>query len=266
VLIAEVTLDNNTQFGVEGFWENKFRVHGDSITHRYGTDFTLPSQGLALLGSGDEMQLKLNAFADEGRLKVLATPRVLVLDNETANINVGKQVPRVTNTTINQQGNTVNTVQYENVGILLQVTPHVNFDGLVTMVIHPEISDIAPASEAVTITEGVSSPTFNVNSADTTVAARHTQTVILGGLIRDSMNETVQKVPLLGDIPILGLLFSSTSKEKVKRELMIFLTPYVAYTAGQLEELTELEKSKLKLLDDRDIASEGDSWLKRIKK
>lgn len=266
VLIAEVTLDKSTQFGVEGFWENKFRVHGDSITHRYGTEFDLPSKGLAILGSGDELQLKLNAFADEGKLKVLATPRVMVLDNETANINVGKEVPRVTNSTVNQQGNVVNTVTYENVGILLEVTPKINLDGLVTLEVRPEISDIAPASESVTITEGVTSPTFFVNSAETTVAARHGQTVVIGGLIRDSVTDTLQKVPVLGDIPILGWLFSNTTKETVKRELMIFLTPYVAFTPGQVEELTELEKSKLKLIDDRDIESEGDRWLERIRK
>ncbi len=266
VLIAEVTLDENTQFGVEGFWENKFRVHGDAITHRYGTDFVLPSQGFAAAFTGDEMQAKLNLFADEGKLKVLATPRILVLDNETASINVGKEVPRVTNSTVNQQGNTVNTIQYENVGILLEVTPHINYDGLVTMEVHPEISDIAPASESVPISEDLVSPTFFVNSAETTVAARSGQTVVIGGLIRDTVNDTVQKVPLLGDIPLIGHLFSSTTKSKEKRELMIFLTPYVAYTTGQLEEITELERAQLKLLEDADIRSEGDAWLKKIKK
>ncbi|HEY3226498.1 MAG TPA: secretin N-terminal domain-containing protein [Planctomycetota bacterium] len=265
VLIAEVTLDKDTRFGVEGFWENKFRVNGDAITQRHGTDFDLPTQGLATLLTGDEMKFALNAFADEGKLKVLATPRILVLDNETANINVGKEVPRITNSTINELGNTVNTVQYESVGILLEVTPHINFDGLVTMDVHPEISDIAPASEAVVITPGATSPTFNVNYANTTVAARTGQTVVIGGLIRESESNTVSKVPILGDIPILGLLFSNTIKQTVKRELMIFLTPLVSYTSAQLEEITELEKAKLKLIDDSDVEDGGDRWLERIR-
>jgi general secretion pathway protein D len=265
VLIAEVTLDHDTRFGVEGFWENRFHVNGDAIRQRHGTDFNLPTQGLATLITGTEMQAALNAFAEEGKLKVLATPRVLVLDNETANINVGKEVPRITNSTVNNLGNIVNTVQYERLGILLEVTPHINFDGLVTMDVHPEISDIAPASEAVVITPGVTSPTFFVNSADTTVAARNGQTVVIGGLIRESEAETVSKVPILGDIPILGLLFSNTVKETVKRELMIFLTPIVAYTTNQLEEMTELEKAKLKLIDESDVEDEGDKWLQRIR-
>ena len=266
VLIAEVTLDKDTRYGVEGFWENKFRVNGDAITQRHGTDFNLPTTGFSTLITGDEMQAALNAFSEEGKLKVLATPRVLVLDNQTANINVGKEVPRVTNSTINELGNTVNTVTYERLGILLEVTPHINFDGLVTMEVHPEISEIAPASEAIVITPGVTSPTFNVNSADTTVAVRTGQTVVIGGLIRESSSDTVTKIPILGDIPLIGLLFSNTVKETVQRELMIFLTPIVAYTAAQLEEMTELEKAKLKLIDDGDVEDGGNRWLERIRK
>ncbi|HZN63313.1 MAG TPA: secretin N-terminal domain-containing protein, partial [Planctomycetota bacterium] len=266
VLIAEVTLDKDTRYGVEGFWENKFRINGDLHTQKYGTDFNLPTQGLAALITGDEMSAALNAFSEDGKLKVLATPRVLVLDNQTANVNVGKEVPRITNSTINDAtGNIQNTVQYESIGIMLDVTPHINFDGLVTMDVHPEISDIAPASESVILSPGVLSPTFNVNSADTTVAVRTGQTVVIGGLIRESETDTVTKVPILGDIPLIGFFFSNTIKERVQRELMIFLTPIVAFTAAQLEELTELEKAKLKLIDDGDIDDAGDRWLQKIR-
>jgi type II secretion system protein D len=265
VLIAEVTLDKETAYGVEGFWENKFHVNGDAITQRYGTDFNLPTQGLAALVTGDEMRAALNAFAEDGKLKVLATPRVLVLDNQTANVNVGKEVPRITNSTINEFGNVVNAVQYESIGIMLEVTPHINFDGLVTMDVRPEISDIAPLSESVVITPGVLSPTFNVNSAETTVAVRTGQTVVIGGLIREGETDTFSRIPILGDIPLIGFLFSNTVKERVQRELMIFLTPVVAFTSAQLEEITELEKARLKLIDDGDIEDAGDIWLERIR-
>jgi general secretion pathway protein D len=203
-------------------------------------------------------------FASEGKLKVLATPRIMVLDNQTANINVGKEVPRITNTQVNQLGNTVNTVQYENIGIILDVTPHINPDGLVTMIVTPEISDLASAAESVEITPGVLSPTFTVNRASTSVAVRTGTTIAIGGLIRESNDDTVQKVPVLGDIPLLGYLFSSTTHRKVKRELMIFLTPYVAFTASQLEEITELERARLKLIDPRDLDAESDRWLEKV--
>jgi general secretion pathway protein D len=267
VLIADVTLDENTQFGVEGFWENKMRVRGgDLATNRLATDFALGTTGFSYLLTGDEFSATLNLFAREGRLKVLATPRILALDNATASINVGKEVPRISNSQINQLGNTVNTVVYENVGILLQVTPHINPDGLVTMDVAPEISDVASAAESVPITEGVTSPTFNVNAASTTVAVRNGTTVVIGGLIRESLDDSVDKVPFFGDIPILGHLFSNTSKRKIKRELMIFLTPYVAYTQAQLEELTQLEKSRLKIMDLRDVEAESDRWLERVRR
>ncbi|HEX7897668.1 MAG TPA: secretin N-terminal domain-containing protein [Planctomycetota bacterium] len=265
VLIADVTLDDQTQFGLEGFWENKLKVRGgDSATQRAATDFALPTQGASYLLSGDEFEASLKLFASEGKLKVLATPRIMVLDNQTANINVGKEVPRITNTQVNQLGNTVNTVQYENIGIILDVTPHINPDGLVTMIVTPEISDLASAAESVEITPGVLSPTFTVNRASTSVAVRTGTTIAIGGLIRESIDDTVQKIPVLGDIPLLGYLFSSTTHRKVKRELMIFLTPYVAFSASQLEEITQLERARLKLIDPRDMDAESDRWLEKV--
>jgi general secretion pathway protein D len=265
VLIADVTLDDRTQFGVEGFWENKMSVRGgDAATNRLSTDFILPQQGFTYLLSGDEFQANLSLFATEGKLKVLATPRILVLDNQTASINVGKEVPRVTNSQINELGNTVNTVQYENIGIMLEVTPHINPDGLVTMVVTPEISEVASEAESVEITPGVNSPTFTVNRASTSVAVRNGTTIAIGGLIRDSIDDTVQKIPVLGDIPLIGFFFSNTVQRKTKRELMIFLTPFVAFTSSQLEEITQLERARIKLLDARDIDAESDRWLERV--
>ncbi len=266
VLIADVTLDHNTQFGLEGFWEDAHNMAGKKTTVNLGTDFNLPTTGMLTSFSNSVAQGHLNALAKEGKLRVLATPRILALDNQPALINVGKQVPRITNSQINQLGNTVNSVTYEDIGIQLLVTPHINPDGLVTMVVEPEVSDVASASESVAITEGVNNPTFNVNRASTTVAVRNGTTVVIGGLIRETTDDSVEKVPILGDIPLLGLMFSNTSKKKVKRELMIFLTPYVAYTQAQLEEITELERSRLKAIDPRDIDAESDRWLERVRR
>jgi general secretion pathway protein D len=267
VLIADVTLDDRMQFGVEGFWENQMTTRkNDKATNRFGTDFPLATTGFSYLLTGDEFQASLNLLATEGKLKILATPRIMVLDNQTAQINIGKEVPRVTNSQVNDLGNTVNTVIYENIGIILDVTPHINPDGLVTMVVAPEISDVASEAESVEITPGVRSPTFTVNRASTSVAVRNGTTIAIGGLIREDQDETVNKIPFLGDIPLLGFLFSSTSTKKVKRELMIFLTPYVAFTAADLEEITQLEKSRLKVMDLRDIDSESDRWLERVRK
>jgi general secretion pathway protein D len=269
VLIADVTLDDQLQFGVEGFWEHQVTPNNSGpALSKYATSFPLGASGLtyALTADNGKYQATLNLFASEGKLKVLATPRIMVLDNQTANINIGQDVPRITNSTINSLGNTVNSVTYESVGVILNVTPHINPDGLVTMIVAPEISNVASRSESVPITADVSSPTFNVNRAQTTVAVRNGTTVVLGGMIRDDVDDTVSKVPILGDIPLLGFLFSNTTRHKIKRELMIFLTPYVAFTAMELEEITQLEKSRLKIMELRDIEAESDRWLERIRK
>ncbi len=266
VLIADVTLDDTMKFGVEGHWENKMTVQGgDSANNRFGTDFSLASEGFTYTLTGDEFSGALNMYAQEGRLKILATPRILVLNNQTANINIGKQVPIISNTTVNSLGNTVNTDRYEDVGIILEVTPHINPDGLVTMEVKPEVSDIAPSTESVQITEGVTSPTFLINSAETTVAVHNGQTVVIGGLIREVVDKTNTKVPILGDIPLLGWLFRYSEENVNRRELMIFLTPYVAYTIAELEELSDLEKARLKIIDQKDIESESDKWLDRVR-
>jgi general secretion pathway protein D len=270
VLIADVTLDNQLQFGVEGFWEHQVTPpNSGSALSKYATSFpNFGNSGLtyALTADNGKYQATLNAFASEGKLKVLATPRVLVLDNQTATVSIGQNVPRITNSTINSLGNTVNSVTYESVGVILNVTPHINPDGLVTMIVAPEISNVAPQSEAVTITQGVVSPTFNVNRAQSTVAVRNGTTVVLGGMIRDDVDDEVQKLPILGDLPLLGFLFSNTSRHTTKRELMIFLTPYVAFTATELEEITQLEKSRLKIMEPQDIEAESDRWLERVRK
>jgi general secretion pathway protein D len=270
VLIADVTLDKQLQFGVEGFWEHQVTPpNSGSALSKYTTSFpSFGSSGLsyALTADNGKYQATLNAFASEGKLKVLATPRVMVLDNQTATVSIGQNVPRITNSTINSLGNTVNSVTYESVGVILNVTPHINPDGLVTMIVAPEISNVAPQSESVTITQGVVSPTFNVNRAQSTVAVRNGTTVVLGGMIRDDVDDEVEKLPILGDIPLLGFLFSNTTRKTTKRELMIFLTPYVAYTATELEEITQLEKSRLKIMEPRDIEAESDRWLERVRK
>lgn len=266
VLIAEVTLDKRTEFGVEGFWSNKFSTGEPDARQRFSTDFDMASSGFTYLLTGDEFEAKLRAFAEEGKLRVLATPRVLVLDNQTANITVGKLVPFITQSNQTANGNIINTVQYQQIGIILRVTPHVNPDGLVTMIVHPEVSDLASESESVVIQQGVTARTFNQNAADTTVAVKHGSTVILGGLIREFEDNAERKIPILGDIPILGHLFGTTVKDKRRRELMIFITPHVVFNQQELEELTEIEKGKLRLIDPRDIEQKGREWIRGIKR
>jgi general secretion pathway protein D len=253
VFIAEVTLDNETELGMEWSWNDSLHVGSDDGSWNSNTDFGLTgganAMGFRYQLISENIDVFIRAMKRKGRLKVLSAPRILVLDNQEAKINVGRQVPRITNTRVTDEGNVINSIQYEDVGISLQVTPHINPDGLVKMEIVPEVSEMAPQSEGVQISEGAVAPVFVTSSAQTTVAVRDSHTVIIGGLIRSRIAISRYSIPFLGDIPIIGTLFQSQNIEETKTELMIFLTPIVVRNAESLRRLSERETQALHLLD-----------------
>jgi len=169
-----------------------------------------------------------------GKMNVLSRPHILTLDNKEATITVGNEVPFVRNTRVTDEGSTYNTVEYEDVGIILTVTPHVNSEGWVILEVTPEVSAITDST--VSITEGVTAPIFTKRTAETSVAVRDGQTIVIGGMMRDSINDTVKAVPVLGQIPVLGGLFRQRKAQKEKTELLVFITPYVIDSGDDLRE------------------------------
>lgn len=261
VLVVEVTLDDDLRYGVEAFWENRLKIpRNDPALQKLSTSLGLGSGGFGYDLSSGEFQTSLQALAEQGRLKVLATPRILATDNLPAKFSVGKSVPIISDSRQTPEGSVLNTVQYAEVGIILSVLPKVNADGMVTLNVRPEVSDVASAG-GVAISPGSNAPVFIRNFAETTLTVRDGRTVVLGGLIRESEDERVSKVPILGDVPLIGNLFSSTSRSAERRELMIFITPHVVWTQGELEELTNLEAMKLKLIPQREVRQEIGKWL-----
>ncbi|MBI4612542.1 MAG: hypothetical protein HY720_02930, partial [Planctomycetes bacterium] len=253
--VIEVDLDDATEFGVEGSYADQL---GDDLDDEFKTDFGV--QALADQEGGFTYSLAKNnadalvrAIQRNGKLDVLSAPRILVQDNQEASINIGSEVPFVTNSRLTDQGTTLNTIEYRDIGIILSVTPHVNPDGLVRMLIAPEVSEVAPESQSVEITEGVLSPVFLTNTASTTITIQHGHTILMGGLIRDRLSDSETKIPLLGDIPILGYFFKTTTTEKRKVELMILVTPYVLFRARDLPVLTDFELDQLEFIDRRHI-------------
>jgi general secretion pathway protein D len=154
-------------------------------------------------------------------------------------------VPFITNSRITDTGQTINTVEYNDVGILLDVIPHINPDGLVIMDVAPEIS--ALTGTTVPISDTVASPVIAKRSAQSRIGIQNGQTVVIGGLMEDRKTETVDKVPLLGDIPWVGEAFKRRQSTKTKTELLIFLTPHVAQRPDVLQNMSkqEVEGSKL---------------------
>ncbi|MCD6417149.1 MAG: type II secretion system secretin GspD [Planctomycetes bacterium] len=238
VLIAEVTWDKNIDLGME-FSILNMEDDGDQTS--VFTDFGVAdkSDGLVLKMVGGDVSAALRALQKVGKTDVLSRPHILTSDNQTATITVGEEVPFIRNTRVTETGQTINTIEYEDIGIILEVTPHINPDGLVIMDVSPEIS--STTAETVPISETVDAPVFAKRSASTRIAIQDNQTIVIGGLMQDGKTETVRKVPLLGDVPLLGALFRRKVRDTRKTELLIFLTPHVAREATELIRISKQE-------------------------
>jgi len=238
VLIAEVTHDRTLDLGVEFSLLN---LSSDGTGSELFTDFGVDAAtggAIYKLIHGD-VTAALRALEEVGELDILSRPYILASDNQTAVITVGEEVPFIRNTRTTETGQTINTIEYEDIGIILSVTPHINPEGLVIMDVSPEISAISDST--VPISETVDAAVFSKRSAETRVAIRDGQTIVIGGIMEDRKTSTIRKVPVLGDIPLIGALFRRTIESKGKTELLIFITPHVARQASDLESMSEDE-------------------------
>ena len=179
-----------------------------------------------------DISIILRALKTAGRLEVLSSPHITVTDNEPAEIKVGQNVPIIRNTRVTDNGTQISTIEYRDVGIILRVTPHINPDGYVKLDINPEISGIGAAT--LQVSETVSAATYFERSAKTQVSIRDGETIVIGGLITDDRTTTEDKVPILGDIPIIKYLFSRTRERREKTELLIMITPIIVPSPDDL--------------------------------
>jgi general secretion pathway protein D len=250
VVFLEVTYHKGLDLGIEG---NYSRNHGDGMTSVVNQVFGLASQGATpappgagmyqMLGS--DFQATLRAIADSGKTEVLSRPSILARNNQQATITVGQQVPLITNVRYDNYGNQINAVSYQDVGIILRVTPFITSGGLVELIVAPEIS--ALSDQTVTISQGVSAPVINSRSADTVVITPDGQTVVIGGLMENSKKRTDYKMPILGDIPLLGAAFRRRVSSDSKTELLIFLTPYIVKDPVQLAGMAQAERANTQM-------------------
>ena len=273
VVFLEVTYNNSSDIGVEGGFTRNVtnsssaffggpatgiagNVFGLSGLNSVATNVPLNALGLpvqSLTGSGaglyqilgQDYQATLRAIALAGKAEVLSRPSILARNNQPATISLGQQIPLITATRFDAVNGQINTVTYQNVGIILSVTPFITGDGMVEMIVSPQTSEIADKSQWVPIGSGVSAPVINSRSADTVVVVPDGQTVIIGGLMQRSKTQADSKIPFLGDIPGIGALFRRRQKADAKTELMIFLTPLIVNTPSELASLTEDEKHKM---------------------
>lgn len=248
VVFLEVTHRKGSDIGVEGQFQRN--ISGTTIA-RVGQAFN----GMPGITSGDglysiagsDYDVTLRAIAEAGKLEVLSRPSILARNNQQAIINVGQQVPLITSVRYDTFGNQINGITYQDVGIILRVTPFITSDELVEMIVSPEISNLSDSTVSVaTGTNTVGASIINRRSADTVVVTRDGETVIIGGLIQNSKTESVTKVPLLGDVPLLGFFFRRKVTGDAKTELLIFITPHIVKHPAQLAGLTATEKDRAK--------------------
>ena len=245
VLLAEVTHDGNVEWGAEFSFLDTL---GKDTSVTVDTDFSLGNltSGYVAKIVDEKFDVTLRALEQDGKLNILSRPYILASNNQAATITVGNEVPFIRDTRTTDTGQTINTIEYEDIGIILEVTPYINDEGLVIMDLSQEISAIS--GESVPISETVDASVFAKRSSENRVIARDGQTVVIGGLMEDRVTKTHKKVPLLGDIPFLGMLFKSIEEKTSKTELLIFLTPTVAKTDQELNEISKAKKAENKLI------------------
>ena len=261
--IVEVTADFSRQLGSE-------LAVGAAGTSTTPLGLTAPSgtlaqilQGLAITGqpaapsslgespliaggridaTGTSFAFIIKALAANGDVNLLSTPSITTMDNEEAKIVVGQNVPFRTGSTITGSQGTTNpftTIQREDVGLTLEVTPHINSDNLVRLLIHQEVSEVDASSLSVIGSQAAADLITNKRTIDTTILVEDNEVIILGGLIRDKETQAESRVPLLGSIPGLGMLFRNRTTSTEKQNLMVFLRPTVLSNQQDIAEATE---------------------------
>ncbi len=256
VTIAEVLLDENNKLGIE--WDYLMKdVAGTSANGWLSMESGLGlinGTGESLIGSGlsyllintGRFRAAIKAFSSQNRVNVLSSPHIMASDNEEASINIGDEVPIVTSEyRTTDSGSTATTtdktIQYRDVGVILNVTPHINANGMVRMEIKQEVSQVSNKT-----VEGVNSPVFAKRTADTVLAVRDGQTIVIAGLMQQNSGNSYSGVPILGRMPVLKYIFGYNSKEFRNTELMIFITPHVILNE---QDSTFLNRSFLNRLD-----------------
>ena len=242
-IIAEVQDADGLNLGIQ--WANKnagmtqFTNSGLPIStaiagaNQYNKDGTISSSLASALGSFNGIAagfyqgnwaMLLTALSSSTKNDILATPSIVTLDNMQATFNVGQEVPVLTGSQTTSGDNIFNTVERKTVGIKLKVKPQINEGDAVLLEIEQEVSSVADSASSTSSDLGA---TFNTRTVNNAVLVGSGETVVVGGLLDKSVTDSADKVPLLGDIPVIGALFRSDSKKVSKRNLMLFIRPTI---------------------------------------
>lgn len=235
--LAEVTLSDDLRFGLD-FSVFRSGSNGtntiSSSTNSSGTPAsTFPGFSVSVIGS--TASAVLNTLQSKTNVRVLSAPKILTLNNEPATLQVGDQVPIVTQQSqgvVSPGAPLVNNIELRDTGVILQVTPRVNESGTIILDISQEVSDVAE-----TTTSGINSPTIQQRRLASTVATRSGEMIALGGLIRNRQTKTKSGIPLLSQIPLIGGLFGRDVETGARTELIILITPTVIRSPAETKNI-----------------------------
>ncbi len=239
--IAEVKLNDELKYGVEWFFAS-----GDfSATQASNTAGAVTSQfpGLSLTYFQTSTEVALNALESVTDVQVLSSPKLVVLNNQTATLQVGDQVPVATQSAVSINDTSapiVNAVQFRDTGVILEVTPRINKNGIVLLEVNQEVSNVVS-----TTSSGIDSPTIQQRKVSSTVTIADGQTIALGGLIEDTQSQGKSGMPGVSRIPVVGTLFGSQSSTARRTELLIFITPHIIHNMSEANEVTEYLRDQL---------------------
>lgn len=242
--ILEVSLTDGLEYGVEWFVKNG--LSGDKTgTLRLvnsGVDVApvVPGFSYQIADAVGDLNVVLNALAEDSLINVISTPSILVLDNNTAKIQVGNQQPVQDSQTVTEGGVITQSISFKDTGVALTVTPSINAGGMVTMDIIQSVTDVGNIDAA------TGQRSFLTRDIESKVAVRSGESIVLGGLIRDNKSLSNSGVPVLKDIPWLGNLFSKTKEKNDRVELMVIITPRVIYNEQDLRDVSREMRSQLR--------------------
>ena len=243
--LVEVTLNDSLEYGVRWFFEagDSSFTFTDAATDAGEAVLGSSFPGFSYVFDSDNVRATVNALRGVTDVKFLSAPTLMVLDNETARLQVGDEVPVVTRSStsvVDADAPIVNDVEFRDTGVILNITPRVNASGLVILDVEQEVSEVTE-----TTTSGIDSPTIQQRKMESSIAVQNGETIVLGGLIRDRLEEGTTGIPVLGDIPILGNLFKATDNSSARTELLVLIKPQVVRNQEDARAVTEELRRKL---------------------
>lgn len=245
--ILEVSLTDELRYGLEWTFKNGLGNDYDGLgvlaTAAEGPAAVVPGFSYTVTNSIGDISAVLNALSEQSLINVISTPSVMVLDNHEAYIHVGDQVPVFSAQTITDGGRTTQSVEYRDTGVKLNVKPSVNAGGLVTMDIEQSVTDVGQIDSA------TGQRAFLERNIMSRVAVRSNESVVLGGLIRENASNAESGLPILHQLPLIGPLFGSTTKEDRRTELLVIITPRALYNESELREVSEQMRAQIRHME-----------------